>query len=95
MHRQWRCNQVCPVPCTLAIEIVSPGQTLTEFEDLAGDYLKAGCNRVWVVDPEQRKLTAFYPDGNRQDYTDDVCIEDKMLPGLNLTVDLIWSEAGI
>jgi hypothetical protein len=46
-----------------------------------------------VVEPKQKLLIAFYPDGSRQDYTGERKIEDKLLTGLNLSVDSIWSEA--
>jgi Uma2 family endonuclease len=93
LPKQWKRNEACPVPCTLAIEIVSPGQTFAEFEQKATDYLNAGCDRVWVVEPEAIKLTAFFPSGERVVYEGDLLIEDELLPGFSLSIVQIWTEA--
>ena len=93
LPKQWKRNEACPVPCTLAIEIVSPGQTFAEFEQKAVDYLNAGCDRVWVVEPEVARLTAFFPSGEHFVYEGDRPIEDELLPGLSLSVTRIWQEA--
>jgi len=93
LPKQWKRNEACPVPCTLAIEIVSPGQTFAEFEQKATDYLNAGCDRVWVVEPEIARLTAFLPSGERVVYEGARPIEDELLPGLSLSVARIWQEA--
>ena len=93
LPKNWRQNEACPVPCDLAIEIISPGQTFTAFEDKAKDYFNAGVSRVWVVDPKTISITAFFPDGTRQLYTDAMPIVDVLLPGLELTPQSIFEEA--
>lgn len=65
LPKNWKVNAACPVPCDLTIEIISPGQTMSEFEEKARDYLNAGVLRVWVVDPEAISITVFCPDGTR------------------------------
>ncbi len=89
----WRRNEACPVPCDLAIEIISPGQTLREFEEKASDYFAAGVLRVWVVDPEAMAIRVFSPDGKVILYTETMPIVDAMLPGLKLTTAQIFEEA--
>ena len=121
LPKQWKRNEACPVPCTLAIEIVSlgqgleyvqpstdyaeegdtfrgdikagrilspnlKGQTFAEFEEKARDYLNAGCDRVWVVEPEAAILTAFFPSGERVVYEGDRPIVDELLPGFSLSI---------
>ena len=86
-------NEACPVPCDLAIEIISPGQTLREFENKAEDYLAAGVSRVWVVDPEAMSIRVFFPDGKVILYHQDMPIVDALLPGLPLTTKQIFEEA--
>lgn len=93
LPRSWSRNEACPVPPELAIEIISSGQTMKDFEDKARDYFNAGVTRVWVVDPEAISITAFFPDGTRKAYTDDTKIVDKLLPGLELTPQLVFEEA--
>lgn len=93
LPKQWKRNEACPVPCTLAIEIVSPGQTFDEFEQKARDYLNAGCDRVWVVEPDAIKLTAFFSSGEQVVYEGDRLLEDELLPGFSLSIAQIWQEA--
>ena len=93
LPKSWQRNEACPVPCDLAIEIISPGQAMREFEEKAQDYLNAGVLRVWVIDPETISITAFFPDGMKQTYTDSNRIVDVLLPGLELSPQLIFEEA--
>ena len=93
LPRSWKQNVACPVPCELAIEIISPGQIMKEFEDKASYYFAAGVLRVWVVDPEVVSITVFFPDGKRFAYTGNTKITDTLLPGLELSPQLIFEEA--
>ncbi len=88
-----RRNEACPVAPELVIEIISPGQTLIEFENKAKDYLAVGVSRVWVVDPEAMSIRVFFPDGNVIFYHQDMPIVDTLLPGLELTTRQIFEEA--
>jgi Uma2 family endonuclease len=89
----WKRNEACPVPPELVIEIISPDQTLKEFEDKAKDYFDAGILRVWVVDPEAINIRVFFTDGGSQLYTDTTPILDTLLPGLELTPRQIFEKA--
>lgn len=93
LPRSWRRNEACPVPCDLAIEIISPDQTREQLALKAQDYLNAGVLRVWVVDPEVMDIAVFFPDGSRQLYRGDTKIVDALLPGLELTPHLVFEEA--
>lgn len=95
LPKRWRRNEACPVPPELVIEIISPGQNLKDFEDKAKDYFAAGVSRVWVVDPlpEAMSIRAFYPDLMVALYTDTMLIVDELLPGLELTPQLVFEEA--
>ena len=95
LPQNWKVNTACPVPCDLAIEIISPGQTMSEFEEKARDYLNAGVLRVWVVNPEAISITAFSPDGIPQQYQGNTKIIDSLLPGLGLSTQLIFEEADL
>ena len=95
LPKNWKVNTACPVPCDLAIEIISPGQTTRYFEEKARDYLSAGVARVWVVDPEAISITVFFPDGTRSLYTGNTKIIDTLLPGLGLSTQLIFEEADL
>ena len=93
LPRSWKANAACPVPCELAIEIISPGQTMSEFEEKARNYLRAGVLRVWVIDPPEVSVTVFSSDGTQTLYTGNTKIIDTLLPGLELSTQLIFEEA--
>lgn len=88
-------NEMCPVPPELAIEIMSEGQTFKEFVAKAGDYLKAGILRVWVIDPMRRSLTVFYPDRPPETYQGDRLLIDELFPDLAVTVEQFFVKARI
>src|SRR5688572_21586988 len=48
-----------PLAPDLAVEIVSPSNTLSEIQDKVIDYLFAGTQLVWVVDPRRRTVTTY------------------------------------
>ena len=93
LPQNWRRNEACPVPCDLAIEIISPDQTREELAKKAQDYLNAGVLRVVVVDPEAIDITTFSLDGTPTQYQGDTKIVDALLPGLELSPQLIFEEA--
>lgn len=93
LPKSWKRNEACPALPELVIEIISPDQTMKEFEDKAKDYLDAGVSRVWVVDPESISIRVFFSDGSSPVYTDTTPILDTLLPGLELTTRQIFEEA--
>lgn len=86
-------DEACPVPPELVIEIISPGQTFGQMTEKATDYLAAGVLRVWVVDPQARSITVFYPDAPPKTYMKDVLITDALFQGLELTPQQVFGEA--
>jgi Uma2 family endonuclease len=47
----------------IAVEVVSPNDTVSEVQDKIQDWLTHGSRLVWVVDPRSRTLTVYRPDG--------------------------------
>ncbi len=43
----------------LAVEVNSPGDTVSEVEDKVREYLQAGARMVWVVSPRLRTVTVY------------------------------------
>jgi Uma2 family endonuclease len=41
-------------PPLIVIEILSPEDRLSRFQDRIGDYLEFGIENVWIIDPERR-----------------------------------------
>lgn len=93
LPKSWKRNEACPVPPELVIEIISPDQTMKEFEDKAKDYFDAGVSRVWVVDPEAINIRVFLSPESSKVYADTTAIVDTLLPGLELTVRQVFEEA--
>jgi Uma2 family endonuclease len=46
----------------LVVEVVSPSDTSRYVSDKVLTYLDAGCQLVWVVEPERRTVTVWTPD---------------------------------
>jgi Uma2 family endonuclease len=90
LPKNWRRNEASPAIPELVIEIISPAQTIQEFEEKAKDYLGVGVPRVWVRVPEVILIRSFLSDGSSQIYTDNMLIVDELLPGLELTTRLIF-----
>jgi Uma2 family endonuclease len=86
----WNENAACPVPPELAIEIISPGQTFGQMTQKAGYYLTGNVLRVWIVDPEAKSVTVFYPDRAPITYTGDGIITDNLFPELSVAIDLLF-----
>ena len=45
----------------LAVEVVSPGDTVEEVEEKVDDYLAAGTRLVWVANPKRKTVTVHRP----------------------------------
>lgn len=88
-------DEACPIPPELVIEIISPTQSFGDLSEKATDYLKAGVFRVWVVDTKAKSITVFYPDAPPQTKRGEDSLSDTILPGLNLTVQEIFQQAGL
>jgi len=48
-----------PGPPDLAVEVVSPGDTIHEIDDKVKAWLDAGALMVWVVNPKWRSVTVY------------------------------------
>jgi len=78
----------------LAVEILSPSNRPYQVRAKVADYLQAGCRRVWVVDPERRRVTTYRsilapfvvePGGELDG--------DDVLPGLRIKVASILTDS--
>lgn len=88
-------NTPCFVAPELVIEIISPDQSFTNLSQKAIDYIKAGVDRVWLVDTEVKKITIFYPDSLPQIKQKNDSLEDDLFPNLSLTIAQIFDKAGL
>lgn len=71
----------------LAVEVVSPSNTINEMDDKVAACLEAGTSLVWVVRPRRRQVTVHTPDGLiRILGEEDVLDGGDVLPGFSLPV---------
>jgi Uma2 family endonuclease len=53
----------CRVAPDLAVEVVSPNELYSEVEEKVAEYLSAGVQLVWVIDPPTRSARVHRADG--------------------------------
>ena len=76
-----------PGPPDLAIEVLSPSDTLTKVHAKVADYLAAGTPLVWVVDPDRRQVRSYRNLLEPQVATQSgELTADDLLPGFSLPV---------
>jgi Uma2 family endonuclease len=56
-------EQILTHPPLIVIEILSPEDRLSRFQDRIDDYLAFGVENIWILDPESRKAWIATRDG--------------------------------
>jgi len=86
-----------PIPAlvpSLAIEVLSPGNTRGEMERKLQEYFAAGAELVWYIDAQTRSATAYTrPDQYTETGVDGVLHWGEVLPGFELSLERLFSEA--
>ena len=76
----------------IAIEVVSPSNTAAGIERKVAEYLAAGSQRVWVVNPLDRTAVVHRADGTTINYAgEDVITDEELLPGFSLPLAEVFS----
>ena len=70
----------------LCVEVVSPSNTRQELLDKAEEYLNAGVQSVWIVDPEAETATVILPGKKPKVFSSDATLESDVLPGFSCKV---------
>jgi Uma2 family endonuclease len=71
----------------LAVESVSPNDTVRELEEKIAEYLDAGVRLFWVIHPELRAVKVFRPDGSIiQLKNGEVLSGEDVIPGFSCKV---------
>lgn len=75
----------------LAVEVLSPNDTASEVSDKVGAWLKAGCQAVWVVDPQRQTASICRLDGEAIVWqpVEELTLEP-LLPGFSLPVRQVF-----
>jgi Uma2 family endonuclease len=82
---------VVPFAPDLAIEVVSPSNTVSEMSRKVQEYPDGGSALVWVVDPPVRRVTVYTPDNMARVYRDgDTLSGGDIIPGFELDVTYIF-----
>jgi Uma2 family endonuclease len=75
----------------LAVEVVSPSNTVREMTAKVVAYLDAGARQVWVVEPRRRIVTVYAADGNARLLREGDTIDGgEVLPEFSLPVAEIF-----
>lgn len=79
----------------LAVEVLSPADTVYEVEQKVEEYLAAGTRAVWVVNPKLRRVTVHTADAAPRILHEDDALEgEELLPDFSCRVRelLDWPE---
>jgi len=69
----------------LAVEIRSASQPPADLDKKLGQYLAAGTQVVWVVEPNRRRAVLHKAETTQREITEDQLLEDaKLLPGVRI-----------
>lgn len=81
------------VPPELVVEIIGQGQGWRDMVEKAGEYLRMGVDRVWVIDPDAETLHVFRSDAEPKRLTaSDEVADATVLPGFSCKVADIFSD---
>jgi Uma2 family endonuclease len=86
-------NDAFPGPPDLAIEVVSRTDVVFEVDDKVADYLKAGVQQVWVVNPRSQLVFVYLPNADKPlilGSHDDI-EGGALLPGFSLKVSILFA----
>lgn len=81
-------------PCMMVpdwvIEVVSKNDSYSEIDQKVEAYLRDGVRLIWVVDPEQKKITVFQGNERRSYTQKDQVTGGEVLPGFTLEVGSLF-----
>ncbi|MGD0222865.1 MAG: Uma2 family endonuclease [Terriglobia bacterium] len=77
----------------LAIEVISPTNTLREMNQRISDFFAAGSTRAWVVYPEYREVYVHGLAGVVCRRGDDTLDDPELLPGFSVKVSSLFGQA--
>jgi len=81
----------CPGAPDLAVEVVSPGDTLREVDEKVQAWLAAGAAMVWVVNPKWRNVTVYRSGTDIKVFTENEELEGgEVVPGFRCHVGDIF-----
>ncbi len=76
----------------LAIEVMSPSNTVSDTNLKIDQLLRAGCPEVWIVDPDLRRVDAHSEKGIRVYREGDTLACPDILPGFEIAISDIFPK---
>ena len=76
---------------TLAVEVLSPGNTQREMSEKLDDYFDSGCELAWLVDPATKTVRVFTArDAETTLKAGDILDGGNVLPGFAVPVAVLF-----
>ncbi len=72
------------IPPDLCVEVVSPHDLWKDVIAKVDEYLQAGVLEVWVIEPDERKIYVYRPDGPPRTFSEGQLIKSVAVKGLAL-----------
>jgi Uma2 family endonuclease len=81
------------VPPNLVVEIVGKGQGWRVMVEKAGEYLRMGVDRVWIIDPPTQRVHIYQPEAEPVVVgCGQVLSDEAILPGFSCRVDEFFED---
>ncbi len=78
----------------MAVEVLSPNDRTGEVDEKIGDWLRAGCRLLWIVDPKLHTITVYRSTTDVQFNTADETVDGgEVLPGFRCSVAELLGSA--
>ncbi len=92
IERVGRTPKFWPGPPDLAVEVMSPEDSVRKATAKANEWLNAGTSLVWLVNPLQRRVIVFdSAEGSYELAEHDCLLGGNLLPGFRLNVSEIFA----
>jgi Uma2 family endonuclease len=86
-YARWGNATYLDVAPELVVEVMSPTDRRSDVLEKVGDYLSAGVDRVWVVDPKLQCVLAYRTLTDVQRFEmGDVLADEELLPGFSVPI---------
>ncbi|HIE30621.1 TPA: Uma2 family endonuclease [Candidatus Poribacteria bacterium] len=84
-------HQASPIPPDLAIEVVSPSDKIYDVQEKALEYLDAGTQMVWVIEPIAKTVTVYRSQSDIKILTlNDILTGEEVVEGFQCAVAEIF-----
>lgn len=79
-------------PPELCVEVVSPNDIWKDVIAKVDEYLQAGVLEVWVIEPDERQIYAYRPDGPPRTCSEGSTLASSAINGLSLAITDVFRD---